>query len=175
VQLRKEATVALGRLSVGEKISGISAILLYVSMCVDWFSVKVVNASNLLFLLEGPVSGESALEALDYIPVVLLITVVVTLAMAVSRLVSAVHEPRGPVNTVIAILGVVSMLLILFRIVDPPNLHSPFFRSEGIFTEEVGLQFPIFLALLAAGGIALGGWLAMREERFSSALESISA
>ena len=52
----------LGRLSMGEKISGISAILLYVSMCVDWFSVKVVNASSLLFLLEGPVSGESALE-----------------------------------------------------------------------------------------------------------------
>lgn len=159
----------LGRLGIGEKISGVAATLLYVSMCFDWFEVKVASTSNLLFLLEGPVSGESALEALDYIPVVLLITVVVTLAMAVSRLVSAVHEPRVQVNAVIAVLGIASMLLIIFRIVDPPNLPSPLFRYERILTEEVVIQIPIFLALFAATGIALGGFLAMRAEGLSAA------
>jgi uncharacterized integral membrane protein len=54
------------------------------------------------------------------------------------------------------------MLLILFRILDPPN-----FGTEKIMTFEGTVQLPIFLALLAAAGIAFGGCLAMWEEGFS--------
>jgi hypothetical protein len=65
---------------------------------------------------------------------------------------------------VVAILGIVSVLLILFRIVDPPN-----FGSEGIQQFEGTAQLPMFLALAAAAGIAFGGCLAMREEGISLA------
>jgi hypothetical protein len=64
---------------------------------------------------------------------------------------------------VVAVLGIVSVLLILFRILDPPNFGS-FREIWGTVTIEGTVQFPIFLALLAAAGIACGGCLAMREE-----------
>jgi hypothetical protein len=67
---------------------------------------------------------------------------------------------------VVALLGIVSALLILLRIFDPPNFGS----EETLFgtvTYEGTVQFPIFLALLAAAGIAFGGGWAMREEGFS--------
>ena len=59
-------------------------------------------------------------------------------------------------------MGVVSVLLILYRIVNPPDLGWS--STWPSFTEEASVQFPIFLALLAAAGIALGGFWAMREE-----------
>lgn len=152
----------LGRLSNGERIAGISAILLFVFMFFHWFGVKAINTSNLLFAIRAGGPGKSAWEALGYIPIVLLITIIATLAVAALRLTDAVRKPPVPINAVVAILGLVSVGLILFRIVDPP-----IFYTEPTITIEGAVQFPIFLALLAAAGIALGGCLAMREEGFS--------
>lgn len=131
-------------------------------MSFDWFGVEVVNNSNLLFYLRGAEPGQSAWEALDVIPIVLLITIAAALAVAALRFMDAIHRPPVPVNAVVASLGIVSVLLILFRIVDPPN-----FGGEGILDFEGSVQLPMFLALAAAAGIAFGGWLAMREEGIS--------
>jgi hypothetical protein len=156
--------VGLGRLSNGERLSGVSAILLYVFMSFDWFGVVGVNNTNLLFYLRDAEPGQSAWEALDVISVVLLVTIVAALAVASLRFMDAVHGFPVPVNAVVAILGIVSALLIFFRIVDPPD-----FGSEGILRFEGTIQTPMFLALSAAVGIAFGGCLAMREEGFSLA------
>ncbi len=155
--------MSLGRLSNGERISGISAILLYVFMSLDWFAVKSFRGPNpLLIELRGPETGQSAWEALDVISVVLLFTIITALAVAALRSKDAIHRPPVPVNAVVATLGTVSVLLILFRIVDQPN-----FGSEGILQLEGTVQLPMFLALLAAAGAAFGGCLAMREEGIS--------
>lgn len=154
----------LDRLNNGERIAGISAILLFVFMFFHWFGVKLTNTSNLLFAIQSIEPGKSAWEALDYIPIVLLITIIAALAVAALRLTNAVHRPLIQVNAVVAILGLVSALLILFRIVDPP-----IFYTEATTTSEGTVQFPIFLALLAAAGIAFGGFRAMQEEGVSFA------
>lgn len=143
----------------GHWISSVSAILLFVLMLFHWFGVKLVNNSNLLFAIQSVEPGKSAWEALEYIPIVLTITIIVTLAVAALRRVNAFPKPSLLVNSLVAILGLVSMLLILFRIVDPPT-----FGVEETITSEGTVQTPIFLALLAAVGIAFGGWRAMREE-----------
>lgn len=156
--------MVLSRLSNGERITVVSAILLFVFMFFDWFGVKAVNTSNLLFAIQSVLPGKNAWEALDYIPTVLLITILATLAVAVLRLTNALREDSPPVNAVVAVLGLVSVLLIVFRIVDPPV-----FNVEPTITTEGAVQFPIFLALLAAVGIACGGFLAMREEGVSFA------
>lgn len=152
----------LGRLSNGGIISGISAILLFVFMFFHWFGVKAINTSNLLFAIQSVEPGKSAWEALNYTPIILVITIIVTLAVAALRLTSAVQRPAIPANAVIAILGIVSVLLILFRIVGPPV-----FSVEATVTLEGAVQFPIFLALAAAVGIVFGSCLAMREEGIS--------
>lgn len=152
----------IDRLSSGERIAAISAILLFVFMFFHWFGVKATNTSNLLFAIRAGGPGKSAWEALDYIPTVLLLTILATLAVAALRLTDALRKDSVPVNAVVAILGLASVLLIVFRIVDPPV-----FEVERTITFEGAVQFPIFLALLAAIGIAYGGFRAMREEGVS--------
>ena len=63
------------------------------------------------------------------------------------------------------------MLLILFRIVDPPS-----FGSYGGVSVDATLKVGIFLGLLAAAGIAYGGYSAMREEgiTFGDAADHLS-
>jgi len=112
--------VALGRLSKGERVAGISAVLLVFLMFLHWFGVKATNTSNLLFATEAGGPGKNAWNALDYIPIVLLIAILATLSVAALRFTNALREESVPVNVVVAILGFASVLLILYRIVDPP-------------------------------------------------------
>lgn len=132
-------------------------------MFFHWFGVKATNTSNLLFAIQSIEPGKNAWEALAYIPIVLVITILATLAVAALPLKNAVHRPSIPVNAVVALLGLVSVLLILFRIIKPP-----IFDVERTVTYEGTVQLPIFLALLAAAGIAYGGYRAMREEGVST-------
>jgi hypothetical protein len=150
----------LARLNYGEKISTISAVLLFVSMFFNWFGVEAHNTSNLLFAIQSVEPDKSAWEALDYIPIVLLATVGITLAATSLRLTGAVPNLSFPANAAVLILGLISTLLILFRIVDPPV-----FGVEPTITSEGVARWPIFFALAAAAGVACGGFLATREER----------
>jgi hypothetical protein len=69
---------------------------------------------------------------------------------------------------VVAILGALSMFLILYRVVDPPDLGT-IGGFLGSVTIEGTVKRPMFLALAAAVGIVLGSCLALREGRSSSA------
>lgn len=155
--------MALDRLNKGDRISGISAILLFAFTFFHWYGVKAVNTSNLLFAVQAGGPGKSAWEALDYTPIVLLVASVVTLAVVALRVTDAVQRFRVLLNAVVMILGIVSVLLILYRIVDPP-----IFSVETTITIEGAAQLPIYLALFAAAGIACGGCAAIREEGISS-------
>jgi uncharacterized membrane protein YhaH (DUF805 family) len=167
----------LYRLNNGERISGVSAILLYVFMSFDWFAVKSFSKPNpLLIDLGGAEPGQSAWEALDVISIVLLIAIVAALAVAALRFMDAIRRPPVSVNAVVAILGIVSVLLILFRIVDPPSFGSEEIVQLGgtarlpiAFQFERTARLPMFLGLAAAAGIGFGGCRAMREEGISLA------
>lgn len=138
------------RLGTGEKIAGVSAILLFIFTFFDWFKV---SASNEFVTVSV---GGSAWDALDVIPIILLIAIVAAVGVAVIRLTDAGFEPSISMNAVVAILGIISVLLILYRIIDPPD--SDF---SGI---SVDPAVGIFLGLIAAAGIAFGGYKAMQEE-----------
>jgi hypothetical protein len=75
-------------------------------------------------------------------------------------------------STLVTVLGVISVLLILFRIVDPPT-----FASFGGVSVDATLSVGIFLGLIAAGGIAYGGYSTMREEgiTFGDAADRLSS
>lgn len=143
----------LDRLSTGEKIAGGSAVLLFIFMFFDWFKVDVSDDSGLFSVS----FGGSAWDALDVIPIILMVAIVVAIGVAVIRLTDAVVEPPISVNSLVAILGGISVLLILYRIIDPPSAGD----VPGI---DVNPAIGIFLGLLAAGGIAYGGYRAMQEE-----------
>ncbi|HEX5527466.1 MAG TPA: hypothetical protein VFX44_09780 [Solirubrobacterales bacterium] len=139
----------VNRLSMGEKIAGASAVLLFIFMFFDWFSVSVSGG----FL--SATSG-NAWDWLDVIPIILLLAIVAAVGVAVVRLTDAVFEPAISMNAVVAVLGAISFLLILYRIVSPPD--------SGFSEIDVSPAFGIFLGLIAAAGIAYGGYRAMQEE-----------
>jgi hypothetical protein len=146
------------RLSTGEKVSAVSAVLLFVFMFFDWFGVKVSGVPG----FSGDVTsggGGSAWDALDMIPILLMLAIVAAIGVAVVRLTDADLEPPVSMNAIVAALGGLAVLLILYRIISPPD-----FGSFGGVTVDATLKFGIFLGLLAAAGIAYGGYSAMREE-----------
>ncbi|HYG96453.1 MAG TPA: hypothetical protein VD741_05020 [Solirubrobacterales bacterium] len=137
------------RLSLGEKIAGASAVLLFIFMFFDWFTVDVEGG----FI---SVDVGNAWETLDLIPIILMLAIIAALAVVVIRLTDAIFEPPVSINAIVAILGAISVLLILYRIVNPPDAGV-----EGI---DVGPALGIFLSLLAAAGLTYGGYRAMQEE-----------
>lgn len=141
------------RLSTGEKIAGASAVLLFIFMFFDWFNASV-SGGNGLFTASV---GGNAWEAFSWIDLFMLITIVV--AVAVIRLTDAVFEPPFSLNSAVAILGGLSVLLILFRIVDPPGGGD-----IGGVSVDISPTVGAFLGLIAAAGIAYGGYRAMQEE-----------
>lgn len=150
--------MGLSKLGSGEKISGASAISLFVLMFFDWFGTKSSDSSFGLFSV-----GHSAWEALDFTLIVLGVAIVAALGVVALRIFASAYESPFLANAVVAILGIVSAGLIIFRIIDPPNFGSipePFFRPVKI---EGTAQSPIFLALAAAVGIAFGGLLGVRD------------
>ncbi len=149
----------LGGRGSGERISLISAMLLYAFMFFHWFGVKTISTSSLLVAFQRFEPGKSAWEALDYIPIFLVITILATIAVVTVSSAAAVRMSPIPINAVVAVLGALSVGLIVFRTIDPPV-----FLVEDTLTLEGTVQFPIYLALLAAAGIAVGGFLAAREE-----------
>ena len=159
----------LDKLSPGEKIAGGSAILLFIFMFFDWFGVEVSGING--FSGSVPGSGGSAWDALEFIPIVLVITIVAALVMAGLRLADSPYEPSVPMSTVVTVLGVVSVLLILFRIIDPPS-----FGSYGGVSVDATLDIGIFLGLISAAGIAYGGYSTMKEEgiTFGDAADRLS-
>lgn len=146
----------LDRLSTGEKIAAGSAIALFIFMFFDWFSVDISGTGG---LVAGVGSG-NAWDWLDVIPIILLIVIVAAIGVAVVRISDAVFEPEISMNAVVAALGGIATLLILYRIIDTPGNSG----SAGGISVDVNPALGIFLSLIAAVGIAYGGYRAMQEE-----------
>ncbi len=130
----------LQRLNNGEKIAAGSALALLVCMFFGWFNFGFETTN--------------AWEVLHYISPILTVVIVATVGIA---FMAAIGKSIGdvPSGMTIFVLGCVATLLILFRLVDPvsfPGVEG----GEANSSVEAGL----FLALLAAAGIAVGGYLA---------------
>ncbi len=148
----------LDRLGTGERIAGVSAIVLFVFMFVDWYDVSVSGGG----FSTGTLGSGSAWDALDNLPIFLVVVVVAVLALVVFRLSDSVYELPFPASVFVAGLGLVSALLILYRIID-----TPYGGDYGGVSVDVSPTLGIFVSLIAAGGIAYGGWKAMQEEGVS--------
>lgn len=147
----------LNKLSPGEKIAAVSAILLFVFMFFDWFGTEVSGVPG----FSGDVAGAegNAWDWLDLIPLFLMVAIVAAMGVAVVRLTDADLDLPISLNAIVAALGALAVLLILYRIVDPPGGGG----VEGVEVDTT-LKLGVFLSLVAAAGIAYGGYSAMREE-----------
>ncbi len=157
------------KLNTGEKVAGVSAVLLFIFMFFDWFGVEVTDSSGFSGTFSG--AGGSAWDALDFIPIVLVVTIVIALVNVFLRLSDSDYEPPVSMNVAVAVLGGLSALLVLFRIVFPPG-----FGTFGGVSIDATLSFGIFLGFIAAAGITYGGYRGMQEEgtTFSGTADKLS-
>ena len=153
--------IRLDRLRSGEAISLVAAIGLFVLMFFDWWEVGTGTETGSLVAVNLFDRGQDAWQALEVIPLFLMLAIVVAVGSALLRLSGSDWKPAIPPGAAVAVLGGLAALLILIRIISPPSLTSSALAGVEF---PVSLQLPIFLALAAALGIAYGGWRAMADE-----------
>ena len=154
-----KAQAGARRLGRGERIAAISALALLAFSFLRWYGAE--PAGEATFPTDA---GGSAWQTLNLVLAVLLVTVVVALATAALRLRGSRWRPAVPLNAAVAVLGGLSALLVLLRIVFPPDLGS-----IGGIPLDTTLSWGVLLGLIAAAGVAYGGYRAMTEEGSSFA------
>jgi hypothetical protein len=148
------------RLSQGELIAGISAVLLIIFMFFDWYGAKASGSIGGVHVSQTASGGADAWEAFSFIDILLFLLALVTVAIVLLRGLNRMPDTGFPESAVIAGAGVFAVLLILFRIIDTPDAGVGF---TGPIHVEITRKVGIFLGLIAAGGMAYGGWRAMEE------------
>jgi hypothetical protein len=159
----------------GPLIAAVSAIALLILMFLSWYGIDSVTAGGVEqdfgAVPEGVDFDNSlnAWQAFSFIDILLLITILGVVALAVARAMGAgIDLPVSP-SAVIAALGGIAFVLILFRLIftPDPDLGLGGFGLDVDF--DMSRKIGIFLGLLASAGMAIGGWLAMQEEGTSFA------
>lgn len=151
----------VNRLSQGEKIAAGSAILLFIVMFFSWFGAPD-NAVTEALGAAGVDTSANAWQSFDFIDLILLLTVIVAAGAAALKASGAVLRLPVPASTITTLLGALSTLLVLYRIIDPPSYDSR--------------KFGVFLGLVLAAALTYGGWRAMEEEgtSFGDAADRLS-
>ena len=144
------------RLSFGEMVAGVSGALLLIFMLVlDWWSYDAGDE------VAGS-AGFSAFEWLSFLDIVLFLIALVAVAAAVARATGSMpSELPQPPGLIVAGAGALAVLIILFRILIPGD--GPAADLGGLVELDATRKIGAFLGLIAAGGIAFGGWTAMNE------------
>ena len=153
------------RLRKSDQIIGGSAIAFFIFLFFfKWYgvssNVKSFGGVNLGGSLS--VSGWHAFSNSRWIWLITILVALATVAIAVGTL---KFESPVQLSVVVAGLGALSTLLILYRIVHHPTASA----SYGSFHASAGIKIGIWLGLIAAAGVTYGGYLAMRDEGTSLA------
>ena len=135
------------KLSVGDQIAAVSGAVLLIALFLPWYGIDVSGVD---------VSGSfSAWEALGFIDILLFLVSVVAIGVPVAKAAGSLPDDiPGPLLVLAA--GGLAVLLVLFRIVDLPTPDL----GGGV---DFSRKFGIFLGLIAAVGVAYGGWRANEE------------
>jgi hypothetical protein len=147
------------RLNQGEKIAGVSGILLILFMFIfKWFGLKFAGGAGTFGVsIEG---SRNAWGSYGFTDIVLFITALTAIGLAV--LAASEGELGLPValSAIVAGLGILSVILVVISIISPPDFGVDVSGSGVSHTRKIGA----FLGLISAAAVAVGGYMAMQEE-----------
>ena len=126
-----------------------------------WFGLKLGAG---VVALPNEITGD-AWASYGFTDIVLFITALAAIGLAI--LAASESEMGLPVaaSAIVAGLGLLSVLLVIISIISPPDLGGLDISGPGIdHTRKIG----VWLGLIAAAGVAAGGYMAMQEEGTSS-------
>ena len=143
------------KLSFGEMVAGVSGGLLIIFMLIlDWWGYDAGDD------VAGS-AGFSAFQWLSFLDIVLFLIGLIAVGVAVARATGSMPELPQPPGLIVAAAGALAVLIILFRILIPGD--GPAGELGGLVDLDATRKIGAFLGLIAAGGIAFGGWTAMNE------------
>ncbi|TML05571.1 MAG: hypothetical protein E6G41_09735 [Actinobacteria bacterium] len=149
----------VNRLSRGEQIAGVAAVLLLIDMFLNWHGVKLTGAQSALADRLGVDTNADAWQAFSTTDILIFITAVAALAMV--GLVVMGRSANLPVSVplVVAVLGAVTTLIVLWRIINQPGPND-------VITVDLGAYLGLALvAALTYGAVQAGGGVeSMRAE-----------
>jgi hypothetical protein len=155
-------SVDMGRLHRSDRIIGISAIAFFVFLFFfKWFGVSSSASVGGGISYSDSANGWHTFTNSRWIWIV---TIIVALAaVAIS---AGAFKIDSPVQTgmLVAGLGAVSAALIIYRIFDHPSAGTSGTIAGVHYSASVGIKLGIWLGLIAALGVAYGGYLAMQSE-----------
>ncbi|HEV7772562.1 MAG TPA: hypothetical protein VGO48_04630 [Conexibacter sp.] len=145
-------TFDLSRLRRGEKVAAGAAVLLFILMFFDWYSVSVSAGPFGNFSVGG-----SAWQAFDFLDIYLFIVILAAIGLAVVT--ATERTPALPVTgaVIVTALAALGTIMVLYRLIDTPIGDVP----DGV---DVGRTIWAFLGLIAIAAITYGGYLSMRDE-----------
>jgi hypothetical protein len=142
----------VSRLRRGEQIAGVSGVALLLIMFIfSWFSIDLGLGGD---------AGFNAWESFGVIDIVLFLTALAGIALAILAITQSDVDLPVAMSAIATGLGVLAVLLVLFRIISPPDFGAGDFGLDIDADRSIG----VFLGFLAALGVAVGGWMAMQEE-----------
>jgi hypothetical protein len=143
--------VDVNRLSRGEKIVGAAAVLLFIDMFLSWYSANISGALSAAASRFNVDTSATAWQAFSTTDILLLITILVALAMVGTRAMARTVNLPVSLPLVVAALGALMTLLVLWRIINQPGPND-FINVE--YGAYLGL---ILIAALTYGAIEAGG------------------
>lgn len=139
----------LSRLSMGDKVILGSAIALFITLFLPWFSI------------DGGLVGDVGISGYDtggflFAIIPLLLAIVMAAQIALARFASGTQLPQPPVpwGQVHLIAGVAALVLVALKLL---------IGESDLGTDVIDRSYGLFLSLLAAAGLAAGGFLKSQE------------
>jgi hypothetical protein len=151
--------VDVNRLSRGEKIAGAAALLLLADMFLNWYSVNISGALSQAVKRAGIDTSVNAWQAFSTTDLLIFLTVLAALTMVGLRVMGRSANLPVSVPLVVAALGAITTLIVLWRIVNQPGPNDFINVEIGAY---IGL---VLLVVITYGAVDAGGGLdTMRAE-----------
>ena len=141
----------LNKLSTGEKIIGVSGIVLLIASFLPWFSIDLDEF--------GEASGNGWDMDFFFGPLPVLLGIVMVAHVAISNFAPDLKLPDLPWPMIHLVAGILAAVLVVLKLL---------IGEDGAFGFEPERAFGLFLAALAAIGLGVGGFL-YNKERSSGA------
>jgi hypothetical protein len=145
----------LSRLRQGDLIAGVGGVALLVVMFLDWYAGGSATFQGQAMKIS---LGFNAWQAFSITDLILALTAVSGIGLAV--ITASRRSPALPVaaSVITSTLGALATLLVFYRILNQPGPN-----------EFVEVKLGAFLGFLSVLAIAVGGYLAIRDEQWEGA------
>jgi hypothetical protein len=151
--------VDVNRLSRGEQIAGVAAVLLIIDLFLNWYSANLNSALQAQADRFGIDTNADAWQAFGTTDILIFITAVAALLMVGTRVTGRSANLPVSLPLVVAALGAFTTLVVLWRIINQPG-ENEFINVE--YGAYLGL---LLLIALTYGAVEAGGGMdTMRAE-----------